>query len=145
MNGRTMGRWVVPLLLCSCDPMVHYMVTRPAAVGVGCPDAIRDYVITRKLSCCLDREPEIARGRITFGADEDRRRVYGSGEFRLPHSAEYLDVYGGALGSEEVWARLQMTCPSTGALVFDSGEVRRENGFCDQKPYWFRFDSKCFR
>lgn len=124
--------------------MVHYMVTRRAVVGADGPDATRAFVITRKLSCCLDSEPETARGRITFGADEDRREVYGSSEIRLTHSG-YLDVFGGALGSDEAWARLQVTCPSTGAVVFDSGEVRREDGFCDQKPYSFRFDSKCPR
>lgn len=143
---RAGGHTVVVLLslLCACDPMVHYMVTRRAAVGADCPDATRDFVITRKLSCCLDREPQIARGRITFGADEDRREVFGAGDIRLKHS-EYLDVFGGALGSDEVWGRLQMTCPSTGAVVFDSGEVRREDGFCEPKPYSFRFDSKCPR
>ena len=70
--------------------------------------------------------------------------MFGAGDIYLKHS-EYLDVFGGALGSQEVWARLQMTCPSTGAVVFDSGEVRRENAFCGQRPYSFRFDSRCPR
>lgn len=137
-------RFGVLSLLCACDPMVHYVVTRRAAIGAACPDATRDFVLTRKRSCCLDRDPEVSRGRITFGADEDRREVDGSGEIHLTRS-EYLDVYGGAFGSPEVWARLQITCPSTGAVVFDSGEVRRETAFCEPKPYSFRFDSRCPR
>src|SRR6516162_9983374 len=118
------------LLLCSCDPMVSYVVTRRAMVGVDCPDATRDFVITRKLICCPKRRPEIERGRITLGADEDRREVFGAGDTRLKHSSDYVDVFGGALGSGEVWARLQVTCPSTRAVVFDSGEVRRDDAFC---------------
>ena len=76
--------------------------------------------------------------------DGDHREVFGAGEIDLQHS-EHLGVFGGALGPEEVWARRQMTCPSTGAVVFDSGEVRRENGFRGQKRYSFRFASKCPR
>jgi hypothetical protein len=144
-HERRWGHPVVVLLmfLGACDPMVRYVVTRRAAIGVDCPDAARDFVITRKLSCCPDRKLEATRGRITFGANEDLREVEGASDVRLKHSSEYLEVIGGVLGSEEDWARLQMTCPSTGAVVFDSGEVRSEDAFCKQgKQYMFFFEGR---
>lgn len=145
MGSRAIGPGLgLLLLLCSCDPTVRYVVTRRAFAGSDCADASRDFVITRKLTCCPEQEPRVEKGRITFGADEDRREIVGAGEDRLEHSSEYIDVFGGALGSGEVWARLQVTCPSTGAVVFDSGEVRREDAFCKQgRRYWFLFDGEC--
>jgi hypothetical protein len=125
--------------------MVHYVVTRPRVVG-DCPDATRDFVITRKLSCCPKREPETVKGRITLGADDYQREVFGAGKVRLKQSSDYVDVFGGALGSDEVWARLQVTCPSTGTVVFDSGEVRREDAFCKQdKRFLFLFEGHARR
>jgi hypothetical protein len=49
----------------------------------------------------------------------------------MEQSSDYIDVFRGALGSGEVWARLLVTCPSTGTIVYDSGE-RREDTFCEQ-------------
>jgi hypothetical protein len=112
--------------------MVRYVVSRPAMVGSGCADSSRDFVFTRKLACCPDRDPRVEKGRITFGANEDRRELDGLGDDRLTHASDYVDVFGGALGSDVAWARLQVSCPSTKAVVFDSGEVRPGDAFCTQ-------------
>lgn len=129
------------LTLGACDPMVSYVVTRQTLVGVDCPDATRDYVMTRKLSCCPDRAPQVTKGRITLGTDDYEREIFGDRKTHFAQSSEYIDVFGGALGSGEVWARLQLTCPSTGAVVYDSGEVLRDHAFCKQdKRYLFLFE-----
>ncbi len=131
------------LTLGACDPMVSYVVTRRTLVGVDCPDATRDFVMTRKLSCCPDRAPQVAKGRITLGTDDYEREVFGAGKAHFEQSSGYIDLYGGALGSGEVWARVQLTCPSTGAVVYDSGEVLRDDAFCQQgRRFLFLFEGR---
>jgi hypothetical protein len=74
--------------------------------------------------------------------------VDGASTIRLKHSSDYVELLDGALGSAEDWARLQVTCPSTGAVVFDSGEVRHADAFCKQGRqfmFFFEGNSKCPR
>src|SRR5687767_11382712 len=109
-NLRFRSRAMAPLvslllLLCSCDSGVRYVVTRRALLGDGCPDASRNFIMMRKLICCPEWEPQIEEGRIILGAGEDWRVVSGAGESRMRHSSDYVDVFGGALGSGVVWAR----------------------------------------
>lgn len=119
-------------LIFACDPGVSYIVTRRAILSKNCPDISREFVMYRKLSCCPEWEPQIQRGRIIFGEKNDRLELHGIGTYEIEKSSDYISVFGGALGSGEDWASLQVICPSTGMTVYDSGEVYRADAFCKQ-------------
>ena len=133
---------IAALILCiltACEPGVAYIVTHTAAIGRGCPDHDRNFILTRKLSCCPNLAPISMDGRFILGALVDYSELSGQGRYRLDHSSDYLTATAGALGDGEEWARLQIICPSTGTSLYDSGNVSREDAFCRQSATWSGF------
>jgi hypothetical protein len=118
--------------LVGCDRPYLAVVRRQFISEFYCPGNSRTLVINEKPR--WSKEPLRHQGILTIPTvekpgelcfDEECHPVFLSSE-----GGEYFAVFSEVVLPE--WARIEFICPETGKVLYDSGEVDMEKGFCRQ-------------
>lgn len=116
--------------LAGCEIGYSGMVRRSQAIGGACTDRHRKIVFIHKSQCC----EELGRYEETVDLT------------KLQSQRGYLEILTGVVGDMPVWAQLQIICPSTGAMLYDSGRVSEAKAFCfEGNSYYYIFEGHAQR
>jgi hypothetical protein len=117
---------LILLLLSNCEPGVRVAVDKDTVLGHGCPDSKRTFNLSRKLGANTDSYV----GEFIFKGNSIEIEMNESIHEAFMIDDKYIVVFGAALGSSYDSYRLEVRCPSSNKLLFDSHEVSEEEGSC---------------
>lgn len=116
------------LFLLNCEGGDLIIISKHAVIGNGCNGVERNFVLTIKDQYSL--VPAEHEGEIKIGTSGYEYQYKGYSKTYNEYKNDYLIIFGGQMGFD--WAKLKITCPITGKILFDSGEVAFQKAICFQ-------------
>lgn len=124
---------------CILDRVDPIVISKQFVIGHGCKEPNRNIILTLKEESSSD-EIEY-KGEIILGTEEYSYSLGNETPNVYKFENNYMHV--SSIMHDLVWVRLQVICPNTGKLVFDSGKQKSEEIVCYQEEGRIFFLNGC--